>query len=70
MFSSKFKEVIVETVTVYYFESFDIIKGEMVRSRRPATLEAIAMIDNAVVLKETAQEVDTSLLDGNGFYDS
>ena len=56
------------TVTVYYFTQYDINADEKVRSTRPATLEAIAKIEDAIVLEETAQEVDTAQLDGNGFY--
>jgi hypothetical protein len=56
-------------VTVYYFTEYNIVTDEKVRSARPATLETIAQIENAIVLEETAQEVDTSQLDGNGFYD-
>jgi hypothetical protein len=56
------------TVTVYYFTHYDINADEKVRSARPATLEAIAKIEDAIVLEETAQEVDTAQLDGNGFY--
>ena len=55
-------------VTVYYFTEYNIVTDEKVRSTRPATLETIAQIDNAIVLEETAQEVDTSQLDGDGFY--
>jgi hypothetical protein len=60
----------MEKVTVYDFEAFDIVEGEMVRSQRPATLEAIARIQKANLLEETAQEVDASQVDGNGFYTS
>ena len=55
-------------VTVYYFTEYNIVTDEKVRSARPATLETIAKIDNAIVLDETAQEVDTSQVDGHGFY--
>ena len=52
--------------TVFFFEKYDIVKGETVRSKRPATLEAITRAKGAA-LKDTAQEVDESSLDGNGF---
>ncbi len=51
---------------VYYFTMFDINKGENVRSKRPATREVIENI-RGVVLEDTAQIVDISQLDGNGF---
>jgi hypothetical protein len=56
--------------TVYYFTFFDRDKGETVRPRRPGTLEAIANTRMASVkpLISTAQEVDESELDDNGFY--
>jgi hypothetical protein len=47
-------------VTVYSFTEYHIVSDEKVRSARPATLETIAQIDNAIVLEETAHEVDTS----------
>lgn len=56
----------MQKVTVYYFNSFDIKTGETVRSKRPATRETIAAC-NGVVIEETAQEVEVSRLDGNGF---
>ena len=56
--------------TVYYFTFFDRDKGETVRPRRPGTLEAIANTRMVSVkpLISTAQEVDESELDKNGFY--
>ena len=56
-------------VTVYYFTKYDIIVGEMVRSQRPATLETI-MVCEGKLLEETAQQVDVSDLDDNGFYNA
>ena len=56
------------SVLVYNFTQYNIVTDETVHSARPATLEAIANIDNAIVLEETAQEVDTCRLDGDGFY--
>ena len=55
-------------VKVYYFRRYDIKTDEMVRSSRSATRETIAQIEGAVLLEETAQEVDKSELDDNGFY--
>jgi hypothetical protein len=55
-------------VTVYYLTEYNIVTDEKVLSARPATLETLAKIENAIVLEETAQEVDASQLDGHGFY--
>ena len=51
---------------VYYFEKFDVVQGQNIRSKRPATREVIERI-GGTVLEETAQEVEVSQLDGNGF---
>jgi hypothetical protein len=51
---------------VYYFEKFDIGQGQNIRSKRPATRETIERI-GGTMLEDTAQEVDISQLDGNGF---
>jgi hypothetical protein len=51
---------------VYHFEKFDIVQGKNIRSKRPATREVIEKI-KATVLEETAQEVDVSQLDRDGF---
>jgi hypothetical protein len=63
------KGVTMAKVMVYYFTEYNIVTDEKVRSPRPVTLETIAQIENAIVLEETAQEVDTAELDGNGFHD-
>lgn len=53
--------------TVYYFNKWS---GENnVRSNRPATREAIIQC-RGVLLEDTAQEVEMSQLDGNGFLES
>ncbi len=41
----------------------------MVRSQRPATLETIVVCEGKL-LEETAQQVDVSELDENGFYNA
>lgn len=56
----------MQKVTVYYFTCYDIRSDEILRSKRPATLEAITRCKGEV-LKDTAQEVDASSLDDNGF---
>ena len=50
------------SVMVYYFTQYNIVTDETVHSARPATLEAIAKIENAIVMEETDQEVETSRL--------
>lgn len=57
----------MQKVTVYYFTCYDIKTDQTLSSRRPATLETIAACKGEV-LKDTAQEVDISSLDGNGFF--
>ena len=54
-------------VTVYHFTKYDITAGEVVLSQRPATLETIVSCEGKL-LEETAQQVDVSELDENGFY--
>lgn len=56
----------MQKVMVYYFTCYDIISDQILRSQRPATLEAIARCKGQV-LKNTAQEIDASSLDDNGF---
>ena len=56
-------------VTVYYFTKCDITVGEMVRSQRPATLETIGVCEGKLI-EDTAQQVDVSERDGNGFYNA
>jgi hypothetical protein len=55
-------------VTVYNFEVYD--NGEMKRASRAATRTAIEcdLSTGYKILEETAQEVDESKLDDNGFY--
>jgi hypothetical protein len=54
-------------VTVYHFTKYDITAGKEVFSQRPATLETIVLCEGKL-LEETAQQVDVSELDGDGFY--
>ena len=51
---------------MYYFTKYDVIVGETVHSQRPATLETIVLCEGKLI-EETAQQVDVSELDGNGF---
>jgi hypothetical protein len=54
-------------VTVYDFTTYGPTVGEMVRSQRPATLETI-LACAGTLLEDTAQQVEVSELDSNGFY--
>ena len=54
---------------MYYFTKYDVIVGETVHSQRPATLETIVLCEGKLI-EETAQQVDVSELDGNGFYNA
>ena len=54
-------------VTVYCFTGYDHTSGQTVSAQRMATLETIKEL-KGTPLMETAKEVDTSELDGNGFY--
>ena len=54
-------------VTVYYFAKYDITAGQEVFSQRPATLETIVSCEGKL-LEESAQQVDVSELDEDGFY--
>jgi len=56
----------VKKVTVYFFEKYDLMTNQFVRSKRPATLEAIAKVHPHKIM-ETALEIDETELDGNGF---
>lgn len=53
---------------VYGFELFDINKGDMAISKKMATRERINKIEGAIILEETAMEVDTSKINPDGFY--
>jgi hypothetical protein len=53
-------------VTVYYFTRYDIRTDEELRSKRPATREAIFRVCGNI-LEETAEEVDPIELDERGF---
>ncbi len=56
----------MQKVTVYYFKIYDINTTEILRQPRPATRDAIVSL-GCTPIEETAQEVDDSQLDGNGF---
>jgi len=56
----------MKKVTAYFFQKYDIITNQNVRSKRPATLEAIARVKGQVIM-ETAHEVGETELDEDGF---
>ena len=56
----------MQKVTVYYFTCYDIRTDENIHSKRPATRETITRC-NGVVIENTAQEVEGSRLDTDGF---
>ena len=64
------EEMAMGKATVYYFIFFDTDTQELVRPRRPGTLEAIRStgIESAQPLMSTALEVEESALDEHGFY--
>lgn len=53
-------------VDVYYFECYDIQSDRMIRSKRPARRETIAMWKGRVI-EGSRQEVEASTLDNDGF---
>ena len=53
-------------VDVYYFTGWDQMRGDNLRSKRPATLDSIKA-RGGTPLPQTRQTVDSSELDGNGF---
>lgn len=58
--------MLVNTMLVYNFTWYDINSDQIVKSPRKATLDAIA-IAKGTPMQETAEEVDFTALDGNGF---
>ena len=59
--------IVMDKVTVYRFQIWDQNLGENVWAPRMATVGAIQRVNGAVD-EATAQLVDRSALDGNGFY--
>ncbi len=53
-------------VEVYYFMGWDQMQGDNLRSKRPATRQAIE-VRGGTALPETMRIVDSSELDGDGF---
>jgi|GEM_PF-670388 hypothetical protein len=61
------RRIVVPKVIVYYFKKYDPNSDQMVLSKSMTTLKEITK-NSGVPLWEGAKEVDTSDLDGNGFY--
>jgi len=60
------QSTLMATCTVYCFDFYLPGSGELVHSPRAATIQRIERMDG-VPLKETALEVDISMIDANGF---
>jgi hypothetical protein len=61
--------LIMAKVTVYYFETFKIKTGDMVTSKRMATLKYIKQIGGSSrAIMSTAKIVDSFEVDENGRY--
>jgi hypothetical protein len=60
------RESLMADVEVYYFVAWDPDAGQNVRSKRPATLEAIKRRKGEPI-QDTRSVVDSQQVDGNGF---
>jgi hypothetical protein len=56
----------MKTVSVFYFEKYDIVSDQVVRSKRPATLDAIRRIDCYPIV-DSEEELNAENLDELGF---
>ena len=54
------------TVTVYFFQKYDIESDQMIRSKRPATIAAIERVHGEAI-KNTAQDIAPEDIDEEGF---
>ena len=58
----------MQTVTVYYFECYDVKTDKFIRSKRPAKWETIEALGHLCrVIEDSAKEVNVADLDGDGF---
>jgi len=55
----------MKAVSVFYFEKYDIVSDQMVRSRRPATLEAIRRVE-CLPIVDSEEILDAEDLDELG----
>jgi len=56
----------MKKVTVYFFEKYNITEDKNIRSKRPATLDAITRVCGQAIM-DTALEIDEAELDDEGF---
>lgn len=54
-------------ITVMYYDTYSKVTDDMIRSRRPATYEAIIEHVKGIPIPETELQVDDAWLDQNGF---
>lgn len=55
------------TITVMYYDIYSKTADDMIRSRRPATYEAITGYVQGIPIPETKLQVDDAWLDQDGF---
>lgn len=55
------------TITVMYYDSYSQAAEDMIRSKRPATLETIINRVKGIPISETELRVDDAWLDQDGF---
>ena len=55
------------TITVMYYDSYSKAADDMIRSRRPATYDAITEYVKGIPIPETELQVDDAWLDRDGF---
>ena len=58
----------MERVKIYGFIVYDISTGRQLPSSRLATLATISKIEGAAPILDSEQEVDSDLIDAEGFY--
>ena len=55
------------TITVMYYDTYNKTTDDMIRSRTPATYEAITDYVKGIPIPETELQVDDAWLDQDGF---
>jgi len=55
----------MDSVRLYYFEGYDFARDQVVRSKRPATLEFIRRL-HLHALEDNAVDVDSAQVDADG----
>ncbi len=61
------KESVMATITVMYYDSYSKTADDSIRSKRPATREAIIEHIKGNPIPETELQVDDAWLDRDGF---